>query len=375
VIPTGASSASFPVIVPDDGWLDFAQTVTVSAAAGDASDAGEVTVLDDESNALTLTVAPVEVWENDGSLTDVVSLATAAPVEHPLTVYLVSSEPEQLAVTPEITFPAGGSEKPVGLYPWDDNDLEQDLAVTLTASATGCSDGTGLVVVHDDDSGYAVELMGGRDAGTEQWVDLGAFPGFTADSDWAVAERFLIPIGAEHFGYQIIRGSAWEDQVGDFSINVRVEPDPQIYLFHLPMTMNAGQNGVTLAEGEWHTLVVQYELATEVATLYVDGIQMDLAIESAWDDSEDLNPLYWGGQRADPSFGLGALYNETDTTISHMAMWRRLLTPAEITAWDGTVDASDPALVLATLIGDGVVKDLAADRPITVHGAPAFYRP
>jgi hypothetical protein len=231
--------------------------------------------------------------------------------------------------------------------------------------------------------GYVIELLQGPTDTDEQWVDFGSFPSFTFGTDWALAEKFLIPTGADTFAYQLFRGSAFQDLPGDFSIDVDPNATAQISHTFLPMTMDAGQNGVTLTEGEWHTIIIQYELATEMASLYVDGILMDSGTVAAsyFDDRTNGNPLYWGGQWLDPdyvplqTYNLGQMYNESDTTIAHMAMWQRLLSSAEIASYNGQVDLSDSSLVLATQIEESTVIDVVADKPITVGGSPTFYLP
>lgn len=376
-IPSGSDHATFPVTVIDDAWLDFDQSVTLSASAGSWSDQVQIVVQDDEPSALAVDVADVEVWETDGSLSDVVSVHTGAPVQSDLTVALTSGDEGELQVESPVTLLAGASSANVTIDPVDDEIPDFDQSVWITATASGCTAGQGEVVVHDVDSGYAVELRQ-DDAANKQWIDFGAFPGWMYDSDWALAEKFMIPVDAQSLHYQLIRGSAYQDREGDFSVNVRIEPDPQVSQLFLPLQMNAGQGGVTLDEGNWHTLVIQYDNVDTTAYLYVDGVNVDSADLSPLDDRDDSNPLVFGGQWCDPDYSFCTerddLYLESDAALAHLAIWQRVLTEPEIAAYDGSVDLSDPTLVLSTAIGDGVVEDLIGSRPVYVHGDPLFYR-
>lgn len=372
VVPAGADRATFAVHVVDDALLDFDVPVTVSASLDALEAEAQVTVTDDEPHALTVTISNDPVYEDSGTMFGVITVSTAAPVERRLDLEVTASDPGtlQLQLVPAIE--AGADATDVSLYPRVDGVPDLDQPVQITASAPGCETGTGTVLVRDADSGYVLDLL--QSPGVEQWVAFPAMQGLMFDTDWALAERFMIPVGADTAGYQMFRGSAWLDLTGDFAVNVHVT-DPQVNHFNLPMHMNAGQNGVTLTEGTWHTLVVQYETATNVASLWVDGVFMDQGIVAAWDDRDNDHPLVWGGQYAEPQMGVGELYLETDASFAHMAIWQRTLTPAEIAAYDGTVNLADPDLYFATAVGPDRVYDLVGGRDGAVHGAPTFRRP
>jgi hypothetical protein len=374
VVLAGADQATFPVTLVDDALLDFAQSVTITASAGDWLDELEVAVADDEPNQLSVVVDDsIEVREGNTTQFDVVSVQTAAPVESALAIAVASGDAGELLVQLQVTVAAGETSTGVSIYAQEDGVPDLDQPVEVTATAAGCLAGSGTVLVRDAESGYVVELL--QSSGVEQWIEFAAMPGLMNDSDWAVAERFMIPVGADTFEYQFFRGSAWDDADGDFSINVRLTPDPQVSHVFLPMTMNAGDAGISLTEGTWHTLVVQYDLANTKASLYVDGALISEATAAAWDDSSNSHPLVWGGQYADSGFGVGEVYGESDATFAHMAIWQRQLSATEIESYDGTVDLSDPDLVFSTAIGPDRVYDLAGTRDGVTHGSPRFYRP
>lgn len=377
----GTNEVAFDVDAVDDAVLDFDRTVTISVSDGTTSDEVEVTVLDDESAALTV-VVPDSVGEGDGD--GVGTVMTSAPVEDGLGISLVSADTDQLRVTSSVWLDPGASQGSFALTAVDDVDPDFDVDVAVTAAATGCVDAVVPVRVLDDESGFAIELMGPVDA-DEQWVDFGAMPAFMGGTDWAIVQTFTVPEGAEKTGYQWMRGKAWEDQAGDITANLtrtwldeQWEWVPGAWIVgHGSLALNPEGDGPKLTEGSgWHTAVVQHDNTASVVVLYIDGTFVAQTDLGDIDDSANTNPLVWGGQWVAPAWGLGDLYNETDTTILHQAWLQRLLTPAEIAAYDGSIDLDDPALFFATAIGRDGVRDVSGGgRDGIVHGAPAFYRP
>jgi len=118
------------------------------------------------SNGYSLYVAPLpslvlnvaaDVWEGDGALQGMVSLP--ARVSEDVTVYLVSSDPGELAVSSPVTIPANQLSAPVFLSVGDDAQLDWIQNVMLTASAEDYSSVTQNVAVHDNETaGLSVML-------------------------------------------------------------------------------------------------------------------------------------------------------------------------------------------------------------------------
>ena len=149
VFPPGQSSVTFPITVPDDTALDGTQTVTLTAsAAGFTSATANLTVLDNETATLALTL-PSTAREGDAPLAGTVTAGFTAT--SPLVVSLVSDNPSQLTVPASITIPAGASSATFSATVVDDTATDGTQNATVTASAGGVSDSTKTVAIADND--------------------------------------------------------------------------------------------------------------------------------------------------------------------------------------------------------------------------------
>lgn len=129
----------------------------------------------------------------------------------------------------------------------------------------------------------------------------------------------------------------------------------------------------------WYTICMQYNAVDQKLQLYVNGSFIEeIAPFGAIDDSANTNKLFFGGQDVDPvTHPLeGDLYTEADCIIAHQAWVRRALTPAEISAYDGTFDSGDADLFFATEItSTGVLKAGGTGGADGVNGnSPEFYK-
>ena len=148
----GVASTTFAVAAVDDTLVDGDQSVTLTASATGYSDGTTtLTVTDDDSLALTLSVSPTSVSEGAGTsaATGTVSRNTTSGA---ITVTLSSSDPSEATVPASVTLGDGVASTTFAVAAVDDTLVDGDQSVTLTASATGYSDGTTTLTVTDDDS-------------------------------------------------------------------------------------------------------------------------------------------------------------------------------------------------------------------------------
>ena len=242
--------------------------------------------------------------------------------------------------------------------------------LVLTLLLTGCGGGDGTVTV----TNFAVELT----AADEDYVDFGIFAGFTNNSDWAVIEKVKIPAGSAG-GWHMFRGKAWLDLAGDIAIQLRNDVDPgQVFAWvRTPMVWNSLQMdkndipGLEILDDTWYTVCLQYDAATTTLELYVNGNFITSMALAPIDDSANTNKLFFGGQDVEPG-GNGDLYSEANATIANQAWFQRILTPAEIAAYDGSVDITDPDLFFSTEITDTTVLDTQVLRDGTNGNTPQY---
>lgn len=150
-IPAGASSADFTISPIADGESDGDQTVTISVSGtGHSGDSVDVTINDDDR--LTLSLDETEVSEADGIAAATGTVSRAGSLSGELVVTLTSSDTTAATVPATVIIPDGQATVTFDIAAIDDlaeNDGTQ--TVTLTASATGLTDGTATLDVTNDD--------------------------------------------------------------------------------------------------------------------------------------------------------------------------------------------------------------------------------
>jgi uncharacterized repeat protein (TIGR01451 family) len=148
VIPAGASSVTFTLTLPDDDLLDGPQPATVTATVpGYTSGTATTQVEDNESRALTLTV-PATVNENS-SFTFTITLS--GKLVAPLTVSFASGNTGRLSSPSAVTIAAGQSAATAYGYPVNNSLRDGAAPVTITASASGFTNGSATTTVRDDE--------------------------------------------------------------------------------------------------------------------------------------------------------------------------------------------------------------------------------
>ena len=151
IIPSGQTSAVFTATVVDDNQIDGPQNATVNAHVQNWTDGSAViTVLDNES--LNLTVAlPASALENTGVLANAGSVGVSGTLTNNLVVSLASDTPSRLTVASTVTILAGQVSSAFNLTLLDNSIHDGNQTVQVTASASGFTNGSGSMLVLDDD--------------------------------------------------------------------------------------------------------------------------------------------------------------------------------------------------------------------------------
>lgn len=161
VIPAGQTSASTPLVAVDDSLLDGTQTAVLEAAcASYAAATAEVSVHDNETTTLTLTV-PATLAESAGVVSGQAVLSTAEPVGRDVRVMLSSSDPGEVTVPDSVVIPAGESSAGFDLAVVQDTLLDGAQTVTLAATVAGWQPGQAAVEVTDDESAAVTLALNG----------------------------------------------------------------------------------------------------------------------------------------------------------------------------------------------------------------------
>ncbi|MCY2986730.1 MAG: pre-peptidase C-terminal domain-containing protein, partial [Planctomycetota bacterium] len=98
-IPAGAASVTFDIVGVDDLIAEGTQTAVIQAfALGFTSVTDTVDVLDDETPALTISIAPGSVSETDATGAAVATITRNTPTDRDLTVTLASLDPSEVLI-------------------------------------------------------------------------------------------------------------------------------------------------------------------------------------------------------------------------------------------------------------------------------------
>jgi len=146
----GQATANFPITIKDDTLIDGPQTATISAAtAGGITANTTITVVDNETTKLTMTLA-ASAKEGDAPLTGTVSLTGSLLAD--LVISLSSDDPSELTVPATITIPAGQTSATFTVTVIDDSDLDGTQVATITAATSGFASASRTVSVTDNDA-------------------------------------------------------------------------------------------------------------------------------------------------------------------------------------------------------------------------------
>ncbi|MCA8996398.1 MAG: cadherin-like domain-containing protein [Planctomycetaceae bacterium] len=158
-ILAGESSADFAITGVTDAIADGTQTVTITGTAMGFSDGkGDIDVTDIDIATITLTIDLDSIGENGGSATG--TLTHNSPTDNPILVSLTSSDIWEARVPASIEIPAGKNTITFSITGFDEQFVDGDALVTITATVPGHVDGTDTLTITDDDvSGASDDLL------------------------------------------------------------------------------------------------------------------------------------------------------------------------------------------------------------------------
>jgi hypothetical protein len=149
-IPAGQTNGDFDITIIDNTLLDGTVVVTVSASApGYSGCAGNITVFDNESAALYVTL-PLSATEGDGQIQCAVT-SSAAPV-NPIPVSLSCSDTNSLQLPASAVIPAGQTSAVFFATVVQDGQLRGTRSVTVTAHVRNWTNGVSAITIYDNKS-------------------------------------------------------------------------------------------------------------------------------------------------------------------------------------------------------------------------------
>ncbi|MBL8809123.1 MAG: peptidylprolyl isomerase [Planctomycetaceae bacterium] len=156
-IPAGQSSVTFTTTPQDDAIYVGTTTFPLTAVAnGFTNGQSSVSVTDDETQpdpGLSVALSQVSVVETAGSNASTVTVTrTNADTSQDLVVDLTLSDTGRLTLPATVTIPAGQTSASVSLSTINNESVEGDDLVTLTATAAGLTNGQTTLTVVDDDT-------------------------------------------------------------------------------------------------------------------------------------------------------------------------------------------------------------------------------
>ncbi len=151
-IPAGQTSATFSFNLADNTRIDGSRMVMITADVANWSQGGGfITVLDNESTAITVTLPP-ETIETAGTLANAGTVRLSGTLPTNLVVTLLSGDANALAVPPTVTVTAGQTAAPFDLTFFDNATAGGSQTVAVTASAGGFTGGTAGILIVDDET-------------------------------------------------------------------------------------------------------------------------------------------------------------------------------------------------------------------------------
>ncbi|MBV9468182.1 MAG: tandem-95 repeat protein, partial [Abitibacteriaceae bacterium] len=150
-IPAGQTTATFTVTTPRNPLATGPQQVTISANAGDYGTAlDNLTVMDNESPTLTLTVAPTAINENYGPAAALATLTRNTPTTQAVRVTLLNSNAKAIKVPPSVVIPAGSASVTFWVAALDNRIGNKAQTAELIARTTGYQDGIAQLSIADN---------------------------------------------------------------------------------------------------------------------------------------------------------------------------------------------------------------------------------
>ncbi len=141
---------NFTITIVDDTVIDGDQVAIITAAAPNrAPDSAAITVQDNESMAITLTI-PATAGENDGVLLNAGLVEISGTYSSNLVVTLASDDETEVTVPASVTIAEGGTQATFNITIVDDILADGNQTVTVTASAAGGWTGDSQEIIVQD---------------------------------------------------------------------------------------------------------------------------------------------------------------------------------------------------------------------------------
>lgn len=160
-IPAGQSSVYFNIYAPLDNLVDGVVSVQITATAAGYNNASDsIVVTDSDVPELTLVMSPDTAVEGypSGTVTGVVTRNTGTL--SPLTVNLSSNDTSEITVPASVIIAAGQvSSDPFTVEVVDDAFFDLTQNVTVTASASGFTNGLDTIDVQDNDRNLTLNFL------------------------------------------------------------------------------------------------------------------------------------------------------------------------------------------------------------------------
>lgn len=152
-IPVGQDSATFVGTPVNNAVVDGNADVVVAASVdGFTSGTATVTVNDNDAGTLALTSSTASIAEDAGAGVLKFTLTrTAANVSQPLTVNLAAGLSNYLSLDSSVTIPAGQTTHEFFVTPINNNVVDGNVPVVVTATATGFDPANATVTVNNTD--------------------------------------------------------------------------------------------------------------------------------------------------------------------------------------------------------------------------------
>ncbi|MEE2938488.1 MAG: DUF4465 domain-containing protein [Planctomycetota bacterium] len=148
-IPQGASSINVPLTIVDDALVDGAKTVQVVAnAEGFDSSSASILVTDDDQQQLSLTLNTDSLFE--GGSGQAVVHRNVDDLSESLSV-TIAVEPVGQLVVPQVVIPVGARSVVIAFSATDNDIVDEDRVVSVTANASGFASETVDLLVRNED--------------------------------------------------------------------------------------------------------------------------------------------------------------------------------------------------------------------------------
>ncbi len=151
-IPGGQLSVPIQFAVGDDADLNGTRVATITVTAdGYLADSVAVEIHDDETTVLSL-VLPPSVAEADGPASGVGVVSIPVAAARDVAVRLSVSDESELVLPETVVIPAGHASATFAIGAFDDNRIDGDRTVSVTASVVNWTSANESILVLDDES-------------------------------------------------------------------------------------------------------------------------------------------------------------------------------------------------------------------------------